>query len=68
MPYKSLEDKQAHNRSYYELNKERLNASKQKNEHCIQCNQWFQSGYLKKHLLTKKHKKVVAELIKQQKK
>lgn len=63
MPYKNPEDKKAHNQSYYLINKERLNANKQNNEHCIQCNKWFQSGYLKKHLKTKKHANKVAELI-----
>ena len=66
MPYKNLADKQAHNKKYYEENKSRLNASKQNNEKCIQCNKWFQSGYLKKHLQTKKHKKKVEELIRNQ--
>jgi hypothetical protein len=66
MPYKNLEDKKAHNQRYYELNKETLNANKQKNERCISCNKWFQTGYLKKHLKTKKHANKVAELIRQQ--
>jgi hypothetical protein len=66
MPYKNIEDKKAHNQRYYELNKEQLNASKKKTEKCINCNKWFQTGYLKKHLKTKKHANKVAELIRQQ--
>jgi hypothetical protein len=62
MPYKNPEDKKAHNQSYYQINKERLNANKQKNENCILCNKWFQTGYLKKHLKTKTHLKKVQSL------
>ena len=64
MPFKNIEDKKQYDKQYYQNNKSRLNAQKAKNEHCVQCNKWFQSGYLKKHFKTKTHANKVAELIK----